>query len=250
MGFANFIETTINMKRLFLVLILIGSLVESHAQGAYNPVAGGTVVNDYNKPPMFLKDLFRDGQAPKLYSDINGSPFLFDNFLLARIRFFDDRYADSVLVKLNIYDNKVIFVSENMEEMQVSIPVKQIEIIDSRNPSWFGNIYRSNLMMGGSSFFQVIADGPKAQLLKKVMVKVWETRSLGDQQKKNFQYEDELYIATDNTVFEAGKKCGAFINAMAEKFHEPVQQFVTTNNIRCNKDDEMKKLVDYCNSLK
>jgi hypothetical protein len=249
LGFANFSKTSTNMRAIFFAVLIVGSFSASFGQGAYNSNAGGTVVNDYAKPPVFLHELFRDGQTPKLYADINGSPFLFDNFLLSRIHFMDGRHADSILIKLNIYDNKVNFINENLEEMQISIPIKQIEIIDSRNPTWFGNIYRTNLQMGGPSFFQIIADGPKAQLLKKVMVKVWETRSLGDQQKKNFQYEDELYLATDNTVFVAGKKCGAFVNALVEKYHEPVNQFVTTNNLRCNKEDEMKKLVEYCNRL-
>src|SRR5687767_13920457 len=224
------------MKSLLSILAIFYFSQTMNAQGVVVP-GGGVAVSNYSSPPTHLRELFRDAIAPKPHMDVSGSPFLFDNFLLARLRFWDDRVADSVLIKLNVYDNKVHFIDENGEEMQAIIAIKEITIID-KNPTWQGYVYRTGFSGGGSDFFQVLADGKKIQLLKKARLNIWESRALGEQNKKSFQYEEELYFATDNTVYVESKKCFSVIAGLMEKHQEKVRQFVTDNNTRCNKEED------------
>jgi hypothetical protein len=234
------------MKKAFFVAI--GSLlcVIINAQAVIGSSSNGGA---YTGSAVSVQAFFRDGITPKLHTDILGSPFLFENFLLARVQLADKRVYDSIYVKLNAYDNKVHFLNEYKEELQIGVAVDEVIITDKSNPSWDGAIFRSGYTSGGTFFYRVLQDGPKMQLLKKVMLSIWEVRSLGDQNKRNFQYEDQLCFGVDGTVYFENKKCGAVVAALKESDQEKVKQFVTDNNLRCNKEEDMKKLVDYYHTL-
>ncbi|NOT52278.1 MAG: hypothetical protein HOP10_13485 [Chitinophagaceae bacterium] len=233
------------MKKVFFSIVgFIFSLV-INAQVIGSSSAGGA----YTGSVISVQSFFREGITPKLHTDVLGSPFLFENFLLAKVKLADKRVFDSIYVKLNAYDNKVHFLNELNEELQIGTAVDEVMITDQYNPSWTGAIFRSGYTNGGTFFYRVLQDGSKMQLLKKVMLMIWEVRSLGDQNKRNFQYEDQLCIAVDGTVYFENKKCGAVVAALKESDQEKARQFVTDNNLRCNKEEDMKKLTDYCNAL-
>ena len=232
-----------SLLSLFLLTFLSQSIYAQAVVGSSSN--GGT----YTGSPLTVQAFFREGITPKLHPDILGSPFLFENFLLARVRLADKTVFDSIYVRLNAYDNKVHFLNEYKEELQIGTDVDEVTITDKSNPSWDGAVFRSGYSSGGTFFYRLLQDGPKMQLLKKVMLNIWEVRALGEQNKRNFQYEDQLCIAVEGTVYFENKRCGDMISGLAEKYHERVQKFVTVNNTRCNKEEDMKKLVDYCNSL-
>src|SRR5687767_13584994 len=82
------------MKSLIAILAIFYFSQKITAQGVVGS-GGGVAVANYSSPPTHLRELFRDAIAPKPHMDVSGSPFLFDNFLLAKLRFWDDRVADS-----------------------------------------------------------------------------------------------------------------------------------------------------------
>jgi hypothetical protein len=234
------------MKKVFFVAVASFLTVFVNAQAVMGSSSNG---GTYSGSTMTVQAFFREGITPKLHTDILGTPFLFENFLLGRVKLADDRVFDSIYIKLNAYDNKVHYLNEFKEELQIGTAVDEVTITDKSNPSWDGAIFRSGYTSGGTFFYRVLQDGPKMQLLKKVMLSIWEVRSLGDQNKRNFQYEDQLAIAVDGTVYFENKKCGAVVAALKESNQEKVKQFITDNNIKCNKEEDIKKLVDYCNAL-
>ena len=234
------------MRSLLSIILLVFLTQSINAQAVIGSSSNG---GGYAGSALTVQAFFREGITPKLHADILGTPFLFENFLLARVQLADKNVFDSIYVRLNAYDNKVHFLNEYKEELQIGTAVDEVIITDKSNPSWDGAIFRSGYTSGGTYFYRLLQDGPKMQLLKKVMLNIWEVRALGDQNKRNFQYEEQLCIAVEGTVYFESKRCGAMISGLAEKYHEKVQQFVTVNNTRCNKEEDMKKLVDYCNSL-
>jgi hypothetical protein len=234
------------MKKAFFVAVASLVTLVINAQPVIGSNSNG---GTYTGSTLSVQSFFREGITPKLHTDVLGSPFLFESFLLARVKLADKRVFDSIYVKLNAYDNKVHFLNELNEELQIGTAIDEVVITDQRNPSWAGAVFRSGYTSGGTFFYRVLQDGSKMQLLKKVMLMIWEVRSLGDQNKRNFQYEDQLCIAVDGTVYFENKKCGAVVAALKESDQEKVKQFVTDNNLKCNKEEDMKKLVDHCNAL-
>ncbi len=199
------------------------------------------------RTPIYLRDMFRQPFKPQKESGISGSPFIFDEWLLASLTLMDNRVADSVYVRLNAFENKIHFKDENGEEMQVTIAIKEIVITDN-NPAWHAKVFRSGFKGGGGSFFQVLEDGEKMQLVKKISVNKWETKVLGEEDKKSFQLEEEIFFAGYGSVYKQNKKCSMLSEAF-EKKQEDILRFAATNDIKCNKEEDMRKLVRYFNSL-
>src|SRR5258706_1508588 len=79
-------------------------------------------LTSYNPlPPTFLREVFSTHVDPKSSKGIDGSPFLDDNWLLARIKAAGRAETyDSIPIKLNIYTNAIHFVNADSEEMQMA----------------------------------------------------------------------------------------------------------------------------------
>lgn len=209
--------------------------------------SAGVSVSAPTNRPIYLREIFSSPFEPKQRAGIDGSPFLFDQWLLARIQLPDDRIADSIFIRLNAYSNKVHFKNENGEEMQASIPIKEITIIDN-NPLWHNTVFRTGYTGDFKAFFQVLADGKKMQLLKKMVIIMWETKVLGGEDKKTFQPDQELFFSANGSLYKQNKKCSALTEIFGTNTEE-ILRFINTNDIKCNREDDMRKLVDYFNSL-
>src|SRR5215204_1669414 len=85
------------------------------------------------KSPSFEFALGQGGAmlfVPETYAKIEGSPYLSTEWVYARIKLADSRKFDSVMVKLDLYENKVHFKDETGRERMVAIDVREVEIKD------------------------------------------------------------------------------------------------------------------------
>ena len=228
------------MKRLVVILTLL--CISELIMAQPGPVASNSL-----RPPTYVQELFRNPVKPRYHADIMGSPFLHDNWLMSTIQLTDDRVFDSIYVKLNAYDNMVHFMDANGDEMQTSIRVKQITITDAAS-SWQGTVFRTGYGANQRQFYQVVQDGKTMQLLKKIYVTVWSTKALGEEEKKTFQLEQEMVFSINNEIFKQNKSCN-IIAEVIEKNEDKVREFVSSNSIKCNKEEDMKKLVVFYNTL-
>jgi len=230
----------------FFTILFLSTTGDAQVGGSLAPNGAGTIVPLQTRV-VFLRDLFPTAVQPKSRAGIDGSPFIYDSWLLAKIQLADGRYFDSVYIKLNGYENKVHFKDDNGEEMVTSVRVEQITITD-QNPLWQGVVFRTGYEGEGAAFFQVLADGKKIQLLKKVFITKWETKALGEEEKRTLQLDQELYFSADNKLYKSNKKCSVLTEIFADK-KDAMLQFVSANELRCNKEEDMKKTVDYFNAL-
>jgi hypothetical protein len=236
------------MKRIPVFFAGIFFLQSLFAQVGGTVVSGGGVaVNNFSPPPVHLQDVFSTAVQPKGPSGIEGSPFIMDDWLLANLTLFDGRIADSLYIRLNAFTNKIHFKDEKGEELEARIKIDEIKIIDE-NPAWHGLIFRTGYSGDMNSFFQVLADGKRIQLLKKIMIVKWETRALGEENRKSFQQEEELYYSANRDLFKGNKRC-TYLAEVFETKQEKILDFISVNNIKCNKADDMKRLADFINSL-
>jgi hypothetical protein len=234
----------------FIVLFLGIScyLNSAYAQAGGTVASGGNVVApSVGYRPIYMKDIFPDAMQPKSLYNYDGSPFIYDNWLLARLILPDDRIADSVYVKLNAYNKTLHFKDDNGEEMQSRVRIKQITIID-KNAIWQGAIFRTGYNNDPNAFFQVLADGKNIQLLKKMMILKWESKVLGAEDKRTLQLDSELYFAIGDKLYRSNKKC-TFLAEIFETRQSKILEFISSNSINCNKEVDMKKIVDFINTL-
>lgn len=198
-------------------------------------------------PPTFLREVFTTHVDPKPTRGIEGTPFLDDNWLLARIKVPGRAQTyDSISIKLNIYTNSIHFVNTEGEEMQMAIKVEAVKIIDPGS-AWNNTVFLSNFDQE-PGFFQVLEDGGKLKLLKKLWVFIWETQPLNSEKIRRFEINGDLFLSSGTKLYKSGKLCSAIRDAFDQ--NDKLLDYISQNNLRCNKEEDMRKMVKFYASLK
>ncbi len=183
--------------------------------------------------------------VPETYAKIEGSPYLSNEWAYARIKLADSRKFDSVMVKLDLYENKVHFKDEQGRERMIAIDVTEVEIKDLSS-KWNNARFVSGYGENKHEFYQVIADGAKAALLKKMNVIVKMTKDFNKPEKNSFELQNVLYIYSKDALYVEKKNCLSTVPAF--KDDNKITAFISSNDIKCNKENDMAKLVNYYNS--
>ena len=214
---------------------------------AQNSMVDGRVT--VHSPSFFLEYLRDEKSAdlfkPDAYAGVEGIPYLFESWAYARIKLADGRQFDSVLLKLNLYENNVHFKDDNGRERMIAIQVREIEIRD-QSSKWNTAVFVSGYGEDQHIFYQALTDGKKAGLLKKMNVIIKETKVFNAPNKKEFELQERLYIFSKGVLYQESKNCSSLMTAFGND--SKITSFVSANDIKCNKEKDLKKLVEYYNS--
>ena len=212
---------------------------------AQNPVS--VSVPAISRPPTYLRDIFSTPFESKPYAGVQGSPFLEDSWQLAQIKVAGRKEViDSLPIKLNVYDNRIHFKNEAGEEMQMTMQVEGIKIIDT-NSAWRNAIFLTGFDQE-KGFFEVVENGGKFNMLKKYSVAIQETKPLGSEPLRKFEPLEELFFSSGRILYKSNKSC-LFVRDAFEN-NEKIFDYISANDIRCNKEKDMRKLVRFVASLK
>ena len=220
------------------MLTLFGAETYAQNVAGVNPrqIASGMFLRSYFTTPF---------EAKERYSGIEGSPYIDENWTLARLYVDSIQFFDSVKIRINTYENCVHFLDEKNEEFQATGTFSRILIIDNDSKS-FGVVFRSGLYEQPRTYFQVMEDGAKAQLLRRIKTEKWVTKAVFEESKTIFQQEAELFFAMHDNLIKQNKDCVA-LNDLT-KGNEHVLQFIKANMLKCNKETDMKRIVHFINS--
>ena len=200
------------------------------------------------KTPKFEFALTQNGSTlflPETYSKIEGSPYLFTEWVYARVKLADSRKFDSVLINLDLYEDKVHFKDEMGHVRMVAIDVREIEIKDMSS-KWNNALIVTGYGENKHEFYQVIANGTKASLFKKMNVIVKMTKDFNKPEKNSFELQNVLYIHSKDALYVEKKNCLSTIPAF--KDDNKTMAFISSNDIKCNRENDLAKLVNYYNS--
>ena len=214
---------------------------------AQSPIVNNTGSMSSLPPPTYLREVFSTPIDPKPYKGIEGSPFLDDKWLLARIKVAGNaRTYDSLSIRLNIYSNAIHFINADGEEMQMAVKVEAVKIIDTGSV-WNNTVLLSNFDQG-PGFYQVLEDGGKLKLLKKLWVFVWETQPLNSEKQRKFEIQGDLYLSSGTILYKPNKSCLSIRDAFGQ--NDKLLDYISQNNLRCNKEEDMRRIVKFYSSLK
>ncbi|MBK5270114.1 MAG: hypothetical protein JJE22_03785 [Bacteroidia bacterium] len=235
------------MKAIIALIVVIFCWQPVSAQNSLVTAEGGSIPTSPNFFLMYLKDgQLVDLFNPDIYAGVEGSPYFSDEWLYARIELYDNRKFDSVLIRVNLYENKINFKDDNGRERMVAVNVKKIEIRD-KSSIWNNAVFISGYGEDKNVFFQALTEeGKKTRLLKKMHVVITEKKVFNAPIQKKFELQEQFYILSDGALYHESKNCSSLMAAFGND--SKVNTFVSSNNIKCNKEKDLKKLVDYYNS--
>lgn len=178
------------------------------------------------------------------YLDVEGSAFLFDEWVLGQLMLTDGRKFDSVLLRINLFDNNVQFKDNDGNLRLLAVPLKAIHIIDSSS-KFVGSWFVSDLDIDRRAMYKVVTGGKNAALLKKMKAEIRESKEHNAPPRKNFEINEDLFVQVGTKLYGEAKSCIDI--AAAFSADKKVSAFVSANGIRCNKEADLIKLVNYLN---
>jgi hypothetical protein len=199
----------------------------------------------------FFLDYLKDEKSadlvkPDLYAGVDGSPYLSEQWVYARIKLADNRIFDSVLLKLNLFENKVYFKDDKNRERQVAVQVKQIEIRDASS-DWNNAVFVSGYGSDQNVYYQILGDGKKLGYLKEMKIIIEEHKVFNAPVQKKFELQQgKLCLYAKGVLYEESKNCSSLLSAFGND--NKITSFISSNGIKCSKEKDLKKLVEYYNS--
>ena len=209
------------------------------------------VPENFSTSANFFLDYLRNEKSADLvqanvYAGVEESPFLSDKWAYARIKLNDNRVFDSVLVKINLFENKVHFRDNNDKERMIAVQVKELEIRD-QSSSYNNTVFVSGYGKDPNVFYQVLSDGKKIGYIKEMKKVIKEYRVFNAPVQKKFELlPEKLCLYSKGILYEESKNCSTLIDA----FHNDskIVNYMSINGLKCNKEKDLQKIVDYYNS--
>lgn len=181
--------------------------------------------------------------------DINGSPYLQDDFVNGTIYTKSKQMYTDVPLRYNVYNDQIEFKNAHKAVLCLSQP-ESIERINIGNMNF---VYVKYMLLKKvkSGFFEELQSGKASLYARKEVDFIKATRPAGyqDAQPPKFQPRpDAYYISVDGqpAVLVSGKK--DLIEAFPDHQDE-VTTFIKKNKVKPNKSDKLIALVEYYNSL-
>jgi len=204
---------------------------------------------------MNLQDLDGHSLLRKYDPDITGSPFINDNWVLARVTLSNGKQIGPVSVKLNIESNELHYLDTAGKEMVAKEgSVRKVDCIDYYAKDSTRYVFKSGYpaidKQDENFYYQVFTEGKIELLAKKFKYLRTEKNDLTGEVSKTFiDGNVVLYVDAYGLMqpFRPGKD---FIASLIEEDKEQLAKaFIDANRINFKKIPDLVKLFNYYNDL-
>ena len=228
------------MKQLILITIFF--------QFAYVYV---TAQQDEAANRRFLNQATSNMMYTRQYEDIQGSPFLYDQWMKGKIYLNDGASFNTLRFKFDAYNNKFI-VNKNDTSFETSPAVQQVQLYlsdDTSNVLTFRKGFAVNADINENKFIQVLASG-KITLLKRNSKKLEEYTEYGNAAKlKRFHTITQYFVSGQLQYQEVTLTKKNLENLLSVQWPQ-VQAYLTKNKLNGKDEKSWSAAINYFNSLK
>lgn len=228
--------------RFVLIFLFVSIFYKVNSQVVAN--VREIVITDGSGSPLKLKG----------GNNIEGSPYYKAEYCSANILSTDYQLYKNVSIKLNLEDNKVVFLSSAGEEMVGSFDIKRIDFndcMDKGKKIIFESGFPSTGVQGQNSLYQVLDSG-KVRLLKYIQV-VQEVNKVTGLSPGlaglTYGKIESYYIFSESKgILKLTKNADGVTSLLSDKQKE-VTEFITTNKLKFRKEDDFIRVIAFYNSL-
>jgi hypothetical protein len=175
---------------------------------------------------------------PRSYVDVNGTPYLFDDWTVSKIVLYDGREIKEVKTNINLMTNELLYIDEQGKTMVASFKVvKRLE----------AGARKFVTTPAKNTYCEVMSTEGKAILLKYSKKVVMETKAFNSATiQKNFVSSDSYLLVVGDSVTEVKSA-----NDISEALGSPgsLKEFAKKEKIRPRSVESWIKLVDFFNSI-
>jgi hypothetical protein len=232
------------MKIRQLLLILVISAGFSERITAQNVVIENPLMNDGTGRPQVIKTNYR----------IEGSPFLFDEYITATLMSTDGKTLGDYDVKVNIVENKIYYKLPDGREMNLIAPVSTLRFLyqvpgSASEDSVLISAIASPINGPSAAVYVIQATG-KLNLLKKISITYKDVKEYGTTNSARiFTRKETYYFSEDVTTPVKLPKSEIDLLPYFGNKQKQVQQYIAQNGLKYKSETDLIKMFKYYNSL-
>lgn len=232
-----------------LMLAMTMQIRSTSAQGV-NPGAG---ISPQGPPamPVFIQDINGRPYNQITPEDIEGSPFLFDDWQKGDVFFSDAAYVKNIELKFNVHMN-LLYFKRNNGEFEFVKPVKEFFIRLPATEDTLQLVFRNGFPainnISPAVFYEVLADGAY-QLLKYRYKKLSTIKRFSLPEQKKLEEGEDLYLfsSKENSLIKLSKKRNTRLEEI-RKVIPVVDQLITKDKIDIMNEKSLRELIKKSNS--
>ena len=190
--------------------------------------------------------------STKQFSDIDGSPFLYDDWYRGKIVSPEGLVLDGIMIKYEAYSETIVYMT-NGKTYEVADGAATFTIYPAtdgmKDSLYFRGGYPSTDNNTPKTFYEVLVDG-KVALLKshKKTTGLSQQNALASN-KREFIVQEDLYLARKGQAPVKWKKDkDALLEVLGDKKDE-VNAWLGKNKVNLKKEEGLAELIKYYNSL-
>ncbi len=193
---------------------------------------------------QYLQDLNGKPVMEINHVDVEGSPYLFDDWKKGVVKLKNGKTYKDVDLKLNVLSDEVLFKDAKGNTLVFVDEVSEFKIGDVLMRAG----YQASEGRTEKSFYQVLSDGGTT-LLKRQSKSIVEEKPFNSAtvQKKILSTES-YYLARNNQLVKVKKDKKAILEALGEKSVE-LEKYIASNKLNLKEERDMSQLLNYYNSL-
>jgi hypothetical protein len=197
---------------------------------------------------VFLEDV--SGKAIRVgqYENVEGSPYLLDNWSKGKVKVENGREYEGLDLKYDQVEDMLLYKNEKGETFKFAEPVVAFTIMDGAAQREFRNGFPPAGTATKDSFYEVLANGGATLLKRSAKVVRQEKTYNSATVNKSIQPIEVYYIAKNNVLERVKKDQDSILEALGDK-KEQLRKFIKENRLYLRDASDLIKLVNYYNSI-
>jgi hypothetical protein len=235
------------MNRKLLMLML---LVPAIAKPQANPNASISAASmGPGAAPMFITDVNGMPYRETSLSEVEGHPFLIEEWSRGLVKFKDGSYVKDIPVQFDIHNNKLYF-KRNEQRFEFIQPIQEFVLTVAKNGDSVRKLYRNGFPSTDrnteETFYEVLTDG-KFQLLHYHSKVVDEVKLYNGPEKKKFVPKDMLFaLVPGQKIVKLKKDKESIIQALPD-YAPVINKIVAEKKLKLKKEEDIATLFSLLN---
>jgi hypothetical protein len=226
---------------IFLSFAIASAKIYSQEKSVQNNIVRGIKVFEENGVPF-----------TELPADIAGTPFFTSGWKDASVTLSDNTVYTGIPIKLNLVNQQVHFLSSKKGEIAIEPGlVKEIIFSDSlkeKTTYTFQSGFPAINNQKQNDFYLVLGDG-KLKFLESVRKRIFRDQNNMTKEITQEFRTDETYYFFINDTMQPVKKSKTYVLGIMHDKENKIEGFVNKNQLSYKSATDIKKMVDYYNSL-
>ncbi len=206
-----------------------------------------------NVKGQFMQDVQGNVVRSIKYTDVQGNPYLFEQWVNGTIRLGNGKSYTNVPLRYDIVSDELQFKdSKSDQALNFKEPVVEFQLMPAtesgESPMMFRNGFISDDGTSPKAYYQVLFDGGLKLLKRKTKI-IFENREYSSAiTTKTFREEEYYYLYKNNKTIKIKKDKKQVLTALADRVTE-LEAFIKSNALNLKNESDLVRLIAHYNSL-